>query len=244
MVNNSGVPSTDPAAASVRPPEPGRSLATEISDCWNKIGVYGNASCSELRQFVHCRNCPVYSTAGLRLLDRPLPEQYRSAWTRHFAQEKRIAASGNTSAVLFRISAEWFALPTRALQEVAEQRRIHSLPHRRHGVVLGLANVRGELLVCVSLGHLLSLEGIPPREALRATHHRLLVANWEGTRVAFPVDEVQGTHRFQLQELTPPPATVAKANPAFTQGIFRWKERAIGFLNVDLLLPALNRSLS
>src|SRR2546422_1979826 len=40
----------------------------------------------------------------------------------------------------------------RSIAEVAERRVIHSLPHRRTGIVLGVVNVRGELLVCVSLG--------------------------------------------------------------------------------------------
>ena len=36
-------------------------------------------------------------------------------------------------------------------------RLIHSLPHRRQGIVLGLVNVRGELLICVSLARLLGI---------------------------------------------------------------------------------------
>src|SRR3954454_6216435 len=57
--------------------------------CWQNIGVYGEGSCRELQKFVHCRNCPVYSHAALRLLERPLPEHYRADWTAHFAKEQR-----------------------------------------------------------------------------------------------------------------------------------------------------------
>ena len=35
-----------------------------VSDCWNKIGVNGDGTCRELVKFIHCRNCPVYSSAG------------------------------------------------------------------------------------------------------------------------------------------------------------------------------------
>ncbi len=48
-----------------------------VHDCWNRIGVEGNATCRELAKYIHCRNCPVYSAAGLQLLDRPLPADYR-----------------------------------------------------------------------------------------------------------------------------------------------------------------------
>lgn len=180
----------------------------------------------------------------MALLDRPLPAQYRRAWTAHFAREKTVASPSNSSALLFRISSEWFALPTRAFQEVAERKQVHSLPHRRQGLVLGLVNIRGELLLCISLGHLLGVERLPGREALRTEHHRLLVCNWEGSRLTFPVDEVHGTHRFHTQDLKTPPATVANAAASFTQGILHWQERRAGFLNAEALFGALNRSLT
>ena len=93
----------------------------------------------------------------------------------HFAQPKQLAAPAKASALLFRINAEWLALPTQAFQEVAEHRLVHSLPHRRQGIVLGLVNIRGELLICVSLGHLLGLERTPPGQARRAG---LMIGSW------------------------------------------------------------------
>jgi chemotaxis-related protein WspD len=219
-------------------------MADEIFACWHEIGVYGRGSCEELTKFIHCRNCPVYSSAGVQLLDRPLSAEYRRESTEHFAQEKKHATPSKLSAVLFRISSEWLALPTQAFQEVAERRLIHSLPHRRLGVVLGLVNVRGELLICVSLGRLLGLENIPTAENLRTGQHRLMVLNWDGQRFAFPVQEVQGIHRFQPHDIKPSPATIAKSHPSHTQGVFLWRNRSVGFLDGETLFSALNRSLT
>src|SRR5256885_11059008 len=108
--------------------------ADGVQTCWNRIGVYGDGSCPELQKFIHCRNCGVFSSAAHRLLDRPLPEEYRREWTSHFAQEKKRSTQAKLSAVIFRISDEWLALPTQAFQEVAECRRSHSLPHLRQGI--------------------------------------------------------------------------------------------------------------
>lgn len=212
--------------------------------CWQSIGVYGSGSCRELQKFIHCRNCPVYSHSALRLLDRPLPPLYRAEWTEHFASEQRLAPPVKTSAVLFRINAEWLALPTRAFQEVAERRRTHSLPHQRQGIVVGLVNIRGELLICISLGRLLGLEKSSSPQTIRTTYDRLLVANWEGSRLVFPVDEVHGTHKFESSEVREPPATVAKSRPSYTHGVFMWQQKPVGLLDPTLLFPALNRSLS
>jgi chemotaxis-related protein WspD len=68
--------------------------------------------------------------------------------------------------------------------------------------------MRGELLICVSLGHLLGLDQTPLGETKRSTYDRLLVARWDGHRFVFPADEVRGIHRFQTPEVTEPPATL------------------------------------
>ena len=218
--------------------------APEVSGCWGEIGVYGDASCLELHKFVHCRNCPVYSAAGVTLLDRPLPADYRLDWTRHFAQERRLPETGSASAILFRIQNDWFGLSTHNFQEVAERRPIHSLPHRSSGIILGLANVRGELVICISVGHLLQVNRNPSLASLRLSYRRLLVLQSEAGRLAFPVDEVHGPHRFSPQDLQNAPAALAVTGPRFVQGLLRWQEHSAGLLDADQLFSGLQRSLS
>jgi chemotaxis-related protein WspD len=214
------------------------------SDCWNSLGVFGAGSCPELKKFTHCRNCPVYSRAGVALLDRPLPAEYRKEWTRHFAAEQKQQPPTRMSVVLFRVELEWLALPTHLFQEVAENRLVHSLPHRRNKIVLGIANVRGELLITVALDRLLGTETNDLNQQARASYKRLLVANWDDARIAFPVDEVPGMHRLQSHELKDAPATVAKSKHRFTQAIFLWEDKVVGLLDAPLLFSTLNRNLS
>ncbi len=152
-------PALTPVASSQLPaPAPTNTAVQTLDTCWNRIGVYGDGECAELKKFIHCRNCGVFSAAAHKLLDRPLPETYRQEWTRHFAQTEKALQPAKKSAVVFRLKAEWLALPTHTFQEVGERRPIHSLPHRRDGIVLGLVNVRGELLICVALDRFLGLE--------------------------------------------------------------------------------------
>ena len=148
--------------------------------------------------------------------------------------------------MIFRIGAEWLALPTAVFAEVATLRPVHSLPHRRNGRVLGLVNVRGALLVCVSLHDLLGLEKAPEtrEDQARALHRRLLVISHEGSRLVFPVDEVHGIHRCPPRELKEVPATVAKATATYTKSVLVWHDRAVGCLDAQLLFYTLNRSLA
>jgi chemotaxis-related protein WspD len=151
--------------------------------------------------------------------------------------------SGKLATVIFRIGTEWLGLPAAVFQEVAEWRPIRSVPHRRQGNVLGLANVRGEVLVCISLGHFLGLEKLPSRETLRRAYARLLVVHWGGSRLAFPVDEVHGPQRLHPEQLLPSPGTLARALPCYTRSLFRSGQRIIGVLQVETVLEALERSL-
>ena len=214
-----------------------------LAACWNEVGIAGNGTCPELRRFIHCRNCPVYSAAGAQVLDRSLPADYRAEQSQQFAVEQRRSRPGHASAVLFRLGDEWLALPTKAIQEVAERRPIHSLPHRPNGIVLGVTNVRGELLICVSLADLLKIGGLVTGERLRSCYQRLLVVNWEGSRMAFPAEETQGPCRFYPQELQPSPVTLARAKPSHTQGLIPWQRRNASLLDPASLFAELNRNL-
>ena len=216
-----------------------------IDTCWNRIGVHGDATCMELATHVHCHNCPVYSRGALALLDRARVHDLAEA-TRLFAADKQERERGGQSAFVFRVGGEWLAIATAVLDEVADLRAIHSLPHRRSGVVLGLANVRGELLVCVSLAQLLGIEAKAEEAAPRERRHalrRLLVLRDRGLRLAFPVDEVHGTQRYADSELQPAPSTVARATAAYSRAVLPWEGHAVGLLDEELLFHSLNRSL-
>jgi chemotaxis-related protein WspD len=198
----------------------------------------------------------VYSAAGLQLLDRPFPADYRRERAEHYAGAKRVTQPARLSVVIFRLANEWLALPTTAFQEVAEHRRMHSLPHRRQGLVLGLVNVRGELLICASVARLLGLDSEvrgPRSEVSGPTSNprlptsvfgRLLVTSWNGLRLALPVDEVHGIQRLPKDELKTPPATLSKATLSYTLGIFGWRDRTVGLLEADSFFSTLNRSLA
>jgi chemotaxis-related protein WspD len=217
-----------------------------IDDCWNRIGVRGDGSCPELRQYVHCRNCPVYSAGAATRLDADAPAGYSANRTAHFATAPPAEDGGTRSVVIFRVASEWLALPTAVVIEVSNLLPIHSLPHRPKGVVLGLASVRGELLVCVSLRHIVGAERAPGGAASpgrNTAYQRLLVLRREAVRVVCPVDEVHGIHRFHPRDLKALPTTVARATVAYSTGLLAWHGHSVGALDDQLLFYTLRRSL-
>jgi len=101
-------------------------------------------------------------------------------------------------------------------------------------------------LACLSLARLFDIAAAEAVPAARAglAHRRLLVVGRAGRRIALPVDEVYGGHRCHPSALDPVPATLAAGQAPFVQGVLDWKERAVGCLDADRLLDAIDRSLA
>jgi chemotaxis-related protein WspD len=69
------------------------------------------------------------------------------------------------------------------------------------------------------------------------------VVRERGLRLAFPVDEVHGTQRYDESELKPAPSTVARATASYSRAVLPWEGHAVGLLDDELLFHSLNRNL-
>jgi chemotaxis-related protein WspD len=240
-----------------------------IDDCWNRIGVRGDGSCPRLAGYIHCRNCPVHDAAAARVLDR---EQSADAVIGQALLHRQTAQSPSeyaareadaTSWLVFRIGDEWLGLPTTIFQQVAQLRPIHSLPHRRHRAVLGVVNVRGTLLVCASLARLFGIASVVGQDGRRPEQQstqqgidardlaRLLVIEPGGdvgergdlgNPIVFPVDAVDGVHRFARADFQAVPATIASMSASHAVAVMAWNGVTVGLLDAAKLFETLNRS--
>ena len=155
-----------------------------IDDCWNRTGIHGDRSCERLQEHGHCRHCEVYASAATRLMQRPMPPDYRAAWTRHFAEPEAVERAADESVLVFRVGQEWLTLPARHAILVAEEGKPHRLPHRRGNELHGIVNVRGRLYPCMSLSSLLQIDEHAPAANATANRHqsgsRILVVELGG----------------------------------------------------------------
>ena len=180
-----------------------------------------------------------------RLLDREVPEDTLRESTALVAAKKNVVELGTKSVLIFRIGTEWFSLPTSVFQEIANWSTVRSLPGHQGGILRGLVNVRGELLLCVALGVILGLD--PAKEgkeiAVSASSERLLICKRGDMRLAFQVSQVLGLHRYHPRELRNTPATLARAAEGiYTLGVVPWKDKIVACLDDELLFYSLNKS--
>ncbi|AFY71600.1 CheW protein [Thalassoporum mexicanum PCC 7367] len=235
------------------------------NDCWNQIGVWGDRTCPELANFTHCRNCSVYAKAGRGLLERAVTTAYMQEWTNLLAKpsaERGGQRSGETIAVaIFRLGREWLALPANLFKQVTSPEPVHILPHRSNQILRGIVNVRGQLLLCISLADLLHVEKATPtianssiakttttdvaisKDVSPIVYRRLLVIAQQGEDWAFEVDEFYGIQRFASEELRSAPTVVASATETYTRCIVPWQARNVNYLDAQRLLQTLTEKI-
>ena len=214
-----------------------------VNDCWNHIGVRGDVTCPELQRHVHCHHCPVHAQAALALLDREPPAGTHAGWTAHFAEPIAEQTAGTVPLFVFRVGADWLGMPAALVVEVAPERTVHSLPNTAAGAILGVVNVHGSLVVCLSLGAILGLEAAEDTGGRRFARERMLIVRHGDLRAACPVDEVSGIQRVEPSALVDTPSTVMGARACVTQ-IWMRRDDTVGILDETLLAQALRRSLA
>lgn len=212
-----------------------------IDDCWNRIGIHGDKSCPLLADHIHCRNCSVYSAAATRLLDRYALQQDDHRAQAAEAVDNQVATR---SLLMFRLGEEWLGIATRCLVEVAPLQPIHSLPHQRSRALLGVANVRGALVACLSLVELLGLDSSGTGATGGRIMPRMLIIAAQDGPVVVPVDEVDGIHAIDERTLSAASVSGTQASARFTQGVLQWKGRSLRWLDEAQLLSAVTRSLA
>lgn len=215
-------------------------------DCWKKVGVAGDGSCPRLAEFGHCRNCPEYARAGRSLFDRDIPAGFREEWAAALAGAKETEIPGAISVVVFRLHDEFLALKTDVFIRALEPRPIHRVPFRTNRVLMGIVNVDGVLLPCLSVAEIVGLPVRAPEGSAAAESRcrRLMVVGRGGARCVFPADEVLGVCRVAPTQLRKPPPTVSKSATALTDKVFPLDARTVGLLDDSKLFDIFQGSLT
>lgn len=214
--------------------------------CWRVIGIFGQRSCLELAEYVHCRNCPVYTASGRELFDRPAPPEYRQRWTALLAQNavEEINPQAMTSVLVFRLGEQWLALPTGLIQSVSRTLPVRRLPHRSNRVLRGLVNIQGILRLYASIHAFFeAVEDDTSGKSGSADKSRMIMVEKDGENWVFAVDEVHGLHHYRSDEMQNSPVSAARTADPLTMGTVPWRNVQIGLIIADKLIAALKRSL-
>jgi chemotaxis-related protein WspD len=212
--------------------------SVRIVDCWNTVGVWGHADkkCEELEKHIHCRNCPVFAEIGHVVFERIAPSGYLSQWRKEISAKAVREEERTKSVLIFRVFNEWFGLPAKVLNEVANERTMHRIPRNTNRYISGVVNINGEISICYSLKELL---GISSDAGMRNENkgsqekpRRLIVIYLADKCYVFPVDEVKGLRWYADSDLLPLPSTLNTENSHLLLGSIRQEGQQAAIFNM------------
>ncbi len=181
-----------------------------------------------------------------RLLDRPVSAADLAEGADLAARPAEARSAAAMGLLLFGIGRETAALPASMLRGVTPAARVVPIPHRSSGVLRGMCNIRGELVLCADLHRLLGLparsDDAPAAEAPGA--RRMIVIGPAHDCWAFEVDTLVGIARIDPASLRPPPVTVKHAIGSFTSGVTEIDGTCVTVLDGDRILAGIKAGIA
>ena len=211
--------------------------------CWKEIGIDGNGSCEKLTSIGHCRHCEEYSIMGRSLLNKKIPDGFKEYWTDIISKPKEIEKAGTISLAVFKIGDEWLALKTVYFIEVVDSKTIHYVPYRSDKIFLGLVNISGELLLCISALEFFEVDRNDSLIEQKKESKKMVVISNGSVRYVYPVDDFLGIFRIPPEDILKTPVTVSKSPNSFTIGVFNLTGKSIGLIDENILFDTLKKKL-
>jgi chemotaxis signal transduction protein len=184
--------------------------------------------------------------AILRLLDRPVDPADLDAGAALAALPAESAGAQSVRLLVFRIGEETAALPAKLLRRVTPVARASPIPHRTSGVLRGVCNIRGELVLCADLHRLL---GLPARGGgehpdAASDPRRMVVIGPADDSWAFEVDALSGVENVDPAKFRAPPVTVEYAIGNFTLSVTEIGGRSVTILDGERILAGFKAGLA
>jgi purine-binding chemotaxis protein CheW len=142
--------------------------------------------------------------------------------------------------LLFRLGEEWYAVPIEGVREIYNEYKVTRIP-RVPGFILGVINVRGEIVSVTNLGEMmrvpsrteLDIEGLLPSA---------IIVSSEDCVTAIVVDEIGDIVDVPRESVEPPLSTLDKTQAEFVSGSVYVEGALIGIVNLQKVLEPIGES--
>lgn len=159
------------------------------------------------------------------------PELLRERARQYARQDEKIEILGTLKQFFcFRLGQEWYVIEMGFLQETIPSVRISRLPRSKE-FLLGMMNVRGNLVLMVDLARLLHVGATQVDERSKVV---LLKTGEDIT--GFPVDEIQEVIELDTGRAQDSIATIKGIEAEFIKGLFRHKDKYLVWIDIERVL--------
>jgi len=139
----------------------------------------------------------------------------------------------DTVAILrFRLGAEWYAVRVSEVREIFHEYEITSIPCVPDHI-LGVVNVRGEILSVTDPAKLMGIGRVNPEELMRPP---AVVIARDDLATALVVDEIGDITEVDARLIEPPISTIDRRQAEFIVGTIHDTSTLLGLVSIDKVL--------
>lgn len=167
-------------------------------------------------------------------IDQEVEEAFGPGATADIVSEEAIRAAGEEQYVIFSLAGSEYAVPADNVSEIGEPLNVTPVPNVPEWV-LGVANLRGDILSLVDLRLFLGMEQVDYNEDTRVmvVHARQDAAS---VSTGLIVDLVSDIRYLSVDRISAPAAPIEDRVAPYLHGIYEGDERLLVVLNLDRLL--------
>jgi purine-binding chemotaxis protein CheW len=118
-------------------------------------------------------------------------------------------------------------LKVQEINKLIEMTRVPQAPE----YVLGILNLRGEIVTIVDLGKKLGLKSTEMSDKTRN-----IIVSSNGEHIGLMVEQISDVVQAEWEKVEPPPANIGGVQGKYFTGVFKTEDRLIGILDVEKVL--------
>ena len=122
-------------------------------------------------------------------------------------------------------------LKVQEINKLIEMTRVPQAPE----YVLGILNLRGEIVTIVDLGKKLSLKSTELSDKTRN-----IIVNSNGEHIGLMVEKISDVVQAKWEKVEAPPANIGGVQGKYFTGVFKTEDRLVGILDVEKVLEEEN----
>ena len=122
-------------------------------------------------------------------------------------------------------------LKVQEINKLIEMTRVPQAPE----YVLGILNLRGEIVTIIDLGKKLGLKSTELNHKTRN-----IIVNSNGEHIGLMVEQISDVIQAEWEKVEAPPANIGGVQGKYFTGVFKTEDRLIGILDVEKVLEEEN----
>lgn len=155
------------------------------------------------------------------------------------AQDEEVTVE-TAGLLLFRLGEEWYAVPIEGVREIYNEYSVTRIP-RVPDFILGVINVRGEIVSVTNLGEMMRVPSRTDLDANELLPSAIIVATEECV-TAIVVDEIGDIVDVPRDSIEPPLSTLDKTQAEFVSGSVYVDNQLIGIVNLEKVLEPIGET--